>query len=159
MYRKSALAFAFSVLTLTSTAWAGDIMVTDSYARSASASARTGAAFVVITNHGTEDDRLIGVASPVAQRVQLHTHEEDTNGVVKMLHIKQGLNLPSGGKIAMQRGGDHIMFMGLTDAFEQGAMIPLTLEFEKAGMVEIEVPVDFDRKPGHAQGHSHGTSE
>ena len=159
MIRKTALAFALSALAFP--AWASDIMVMDSYARSASANATTGAAFLVIGNHGATDDRLIGVTSPAAKRVELHTHQEDANGVMKMLHVKEGFELPAGGELAMQRGGDHVMFMGLNDAFEQGEMIPLKLEFEKAGVIEIEVPVDLERKAGHghSQSHSHGMSE
>lgn len=157
MFFRSAVAFVFAALALATPSWAGNIMVMDSYARSATANAPTGAAFLVIGNHGEEDDRLTGVTSPAAKRVELHTHEEDADGVMKMRHVVEGFTLPAGGEIVMQRGGQHVMFMGLTEPFEQGAMIPLTLEFEKAGTIEVEVPVDLERKAGHGQ--SHGSSE
>ena len=66
--------------------------------------------------------------------------------------------LPAGGMIMMERGGTHVMFMGLADPFEQGEMIPLTLIFETAGEMEIEVPVDLERQPGHGMSHDHGTN-
>lgn len=139
-------------------ALAADIMVMDPYARSASPTAMTGAAFMMIHNEGQTDDRLIGVASPAAKRVELHTHMEDANGIMKMVHVEEGFALPAGGAIMMERGGNHVMFMGLNDPFEQGEMIPLTLIFETAGEMEIEVPVDLERQPGHGMSHDHGTN-
>ena len=47
------------------------------------------------------------------------------------------------------------MFLGLKRPLEQGDIIKVTLEFEKAGPVEIDVIVDQDRQPGHGtMGHS-----
>ncbi|WP_294620639.1 copper chaperone PCu(A)C [uncultured Roseovarius sp.] len=148
---------AFATLASLATAlpaMAADIMVEDAYARSSAMSAKTGAAFMMIHNHGDAEDRLIGAASPVSKLVQLHTHKEDANGVMKMMHVEEGFALPADGMIKMQRGGHHVMFMGLTEPFEQGDMIPLTLTFEKAGEMEIEVPVDLERQP--MGGHNHG---
>jgi copper(I)-binding protein len=148
---------AFATLTTLVSAlpvMAADIMVDDAYARASAMSSKTGAAFMMIHNHGTTDDRLIGAASPAAKMVQLHTHEEDANGVMKMMHVEEGFALPADGMIKMQRGGHHVMFMGITEPFEQGDMIPVTLTFETAGEMEIEVPVDLERQPMH--GHNHG---
>ncbi len=46
----------------------------------------------------------------------------------------------------MARGGDHVMFMGLTAPFEQGKTLSVTLNFEKAGEMVVEIPVDLERK-------------
>lgn len=155
---------AGAALFLATTAFAEGIEVHDAYARSASAMAQTGAAFMVIHNHGGPDDRLVGAASDIAARVELHTHEEDTNGVMRMIHVEQGFDLPTDGEIILQRGGHHVMFMGLTAPLEQGDMIDLTLVFEQAGEVTVQVPVDLERMPeagahgghgGHSKGHNH----
>lgn len=152
---KSALLAAVAAITFALPAAAGgDIMVMDPYARAASASAKSGAAFMMIHNHGTTDDRLIGAASPAAKRVELHTHVEE-DGVMRMIHVEEGFALPADGMIMMQRGGQHVMFMGLTEPFEQGKMVPVTLIFETAGEIEIEVPVDLTRK---AEGMDHDHS-
>lgn len=135
----------------TAAAVAGDITITDAYARAASPAAKTGAAFLMIKNAGP-DDRLVGASSPAAARVELHTHIEE-DGVMKMRHVEDGFALPEDGMISMKRGGDHVMFMGLTGPFEQGATVPLTLVFETAGEMQIEVPVDLERMPGHGHGH------
>ena len=155
--RTTALA-AFAALTLATPALAQQIAVHDPYARSASPMAKTGAAFMMIHNHGTADDRLIGAASPAAKMVQLHTHREE-DGVMKMVHVEDGFPLPADGEIVMERGGNHVMLMGLTEPFEQDKMIPLTLTFEQSGEIEIEVPVDLARKPENGHGHKHGQSD
>lgn len=131
------------------------IEVHDAYAISAGAQATSGAAFMVIHNHGGPGDRLIAADSPAAERVELHTHEEDDNGVMRMIHVEEGFDLPTDGKILMERGGHHVMFLGLTAPFEDGAVVPVTLIFETAGKVTIEVPVDLGRMTGDAHGH-HG---
>lgn len=135
---------------------AGEIMVKDPYARSSTPSSVTGAAFLVLMNHGDTDDRLIGAATDVAKRVELHTHKEDANGVMKMMEVEEGFVVPAGGMHALKRGGDHIMMMGLKRPLEQGEEISITLTFEKAGEIEVMVPVDRERKPSHgSMDHSH----
>jgi len=132
------------------------ISVNDAYARSAGKLAKAGAAFLMIENTGDTDDRLVGATSDVADRVELHTHEVNDDGVAKMIHVEEGFVIPAGETHMLKRGGDHVMFMGLKQPFEQGDMIPVTLIFEQAGEVEIEVPVDLERKSkgGHGE-HSH----
>lgn len=160
MRLKRSIAAGAALLTLSTTAlFAGDIMVMDPYARSSTPSSVTGAAFLTLMNHGTEDDRLVAARSAVAKRVELHTHEEDANGVMKMMEVEEGFAVPAGGGHALKRGGDHIMLMGLTEPLVQGEEITITLIFEQAGEVEVTLPVDRERKPKHgtkAHGHAHG---
>ncbi len=145
---KSTLLTATAAFAFATTAFAGDmIMVNDAYARSSTKMSSSGAAFMMLMNKGTEDDRLIDARSDVAKKVELHTHIENADGVMQMIHVEEGFAIPAGEGHVLQRGGDHVMFMGLTEALEQGDMISLTLTFEKAGDVTIEVPVDLTRKP------------
>lgn len=142
----------------TTTLFAGDIMVMDPYARSSTPSSVTGAAFLTLMNHSDTDDRLIAARSEAAKRVELHTHEEDSNGVMKMIHVEEGFAIPAGGTHALKRGGDHLMFMGLAQPLVQGEEIAVTLTFEQAGEVEVMIPVDLERKPDHsAKDHKHGS--
>ncbi len=152
----SKLAAGLLAVALSTPALAGEaIEIHDPYARSSNPKA--GAAFMMIHNHGETDDRLMSVRSDVARLVQLHTHVETDAGVMKMMHIEEGFDLPAGGMVHLERGGHHIMFMGLAEPFEQGATVPVTLIFEEAGEVEIMIEVDQDRKAMHgdAEGHEH----
>lgn len=145
LFAAHAAAFTF----LATSAFAGDLMVKDPYVRSSTPSSVTGAAFFMLMNHGEQDDRLIAASSDVASRVELHTHTEDTNGVMRMGEIEGGIPLPAGGMHHLKRGGDHVMFMGLTEPLVQGEEITVTLTFEKAGDLTVQIPVDHKRKPQH----------
>ena len=125
------------------------IMVDDAYIRSSTAKSTSGAAFMVVMNHSGADDRLIGASSDVADKVELHSHRSDDNGIMRMGEIEGGVAIAADEMHAFKRGGDHLMFMGLQKPLVQGAMVPVTLEFENAGAVEVEVMVDQDRKPNH----------
>lgn len=151
----AAASAAFLVLVSATLAFAADITITDPYLRVSGAMAKTGAAFMVIENHGA-DDRLIGVKSDIAERVELHTHEQDANGVMKMVHVEEGFAIAAGEQHALQRGGEHVMFLGLKSVPAEGEKISLTLTFEKAGDVTIEVPLDNKRaaEMGKAMDHS-----
>jgi len=156
---KSTMLAAAAALSLATTAFAGDtIMVHDPYARSSTAKSTTGAAFMTLMNSGSEDDRLVNARSDAAKKVELHTHIEDANGVMKMVHVEEGFVIPASGSHALARGGDHVMFMGLNQPLEQGKTISLTLTFEKAGEVTVDVPVDLTRKPDEKMpGMKHNT--
>ncbi len=89
-----------------------------------------------------------GVRSDVAARVELQTHEESADGVMRMIHVEEGFELPTDGEIVMERGGHHVMLMGLTSPLEQGDVFTLTLVFEQAGEVPVDVTVDLERMAG-----------
>ena len=152
MKRLAPLAAGF-VLIATPLAADGDIAITDPYARSAGPSAQAGAAFMTIENHGAQDDRLTGATADIAERVELHTHDEDDDGVMRMFEVAEGFAIPAGGSRSLARGGEHVMLMGLAEPFEDGATITLTLEFEQAGAVRLDVPVDQER--GQHGDHDH----
>lgn len=140
---------------------AAGVQIHDPYARSMGGVGASGAVFFGIMNSTSVDDRLIGVKSDVAQKVELHTHKEDANGVMQMLHVPEGFVVPAGGSHELARGGDHVMLMGLTRELAQGDSFALTLIFEQAGEVVVDVPVDNDRKPdaGGMKGMNHGTGQ
>ena len=156
-FLKSLVAALAVTLALPAFAQQG-LTIAEAYALSSGASAKSGAAFMLISNSGSEDDRLIAARSDVAERVELHTHLIDANGVARMVEVEDGFAIPAGGTHALQRGGDHIMFLGLTAPFEQGQTIAVTLVFERAGEIAVEIPVDLAGQT-MMQGHgmSHGT--
>ncbi len=139
-----------TVLAATTAIWAlpalaaDTITVTDAYARFMPG-AMAGAAFMTIENTGDEDDQLVDAASDIAVKVELHTHKAGTDGTMQMIHVPEGFPIPAHGQHMLQRGGDHVMFMGLKDRPAEGATVHLTLTFEKAGTVEVDVPVDSAR--------------
>ncbi|MEM8740030.1 MAG: copper chaperone PCu(A)C [Pseudomonadota bacterium] len=142
----AALALCLSTLTALP-ALAQDLVISDAYARSSSPVAKSGAAFMVIENTGTTADRLIAAKTDAAVRAELHTHKDAGNGVMQMLAVEDGFEIPAGGKHRLARGGDHVMLMGLTAPMAQDDLISMTLVFENAGEIVLEIPVDLERKP------------
>ncbi|GAA6163265.1 copper chaperone PCu(A)C [Pelagimonas sp. KU-00592-HH] len=156
---KSLAMATVAALAIAAPALAEGIMVKDPYARVSAKMSKSGAAFMEIMNHGDADDQLIEARSDVAKRVELHTHKENADGVMQMLHVEEGFAIPAHGAHMLQRGGDHVMFMGLNQPLEHGDVVSVTLVFEKAGEVVVEIPVDLERKPKHGMKmmkHDHG---
>lgn len=138
---------------------AQDIQIVDGYARASAMMSKSGAAFMVIENHGAADDRLVAAASDVAEQVELHTHKEDANGVMQMIKVEEGFVIPAHGSHALARGGDHVMLMGLTRPLNDGDTVALTLTFEKAGEVQVDIPVDLERKDSPMLGEGMGAGQ
>jgi len=136
-------------------ALANDIGIHHPYAIASRPGAPTGTAYMLIHNHGDRPDRLLSAASPVAERVERHTSTEE-DGILRMGAIEGGIEIPAGGELDLARGGPHIMFMGITDPFEDGDIIELTLTFERSGDMTFRVPVDLDRLTTDAPMHDHG---
>ncbi|MBF0454225.1 MAG: copper chaperone PCu(A)C [Magnetococcales bacterium] len=132
------------------------VMVQQPWARASAGMAKAGAAFMTLMNHGMSDDRLLSASANVSERVELHTHLMD-NGVMRMREVPH-IDLPKGKMVSLQPGGLHIMFMKLNKPFQEGDSFPLTLRFEKAGTVEIQVVVKGVSAGGMGGGHMQGHS-
>ena len=102
--------------------------------------AKVGGGYISISNQSNEADRLIGGSSPVAARVEVHEMKMDGN-VMQMRQLKDGLEIPAGGSAELAPGGTHLMLMDIAEPLKQGDMIPVTLEFAKAGKVEVQFMV------------------
>lgn len=118
---------------------AGNIQITGAWARASAGPAQNGAAFMAIANSGNEADRLLAAAADVAATAELHTHLHE-GGVMRMREVP-AIDVPAGQTVTMQPGGYHVMFMGLKAPLKQGTAFPLTLTFEKAGKVTVDVAV------------------
>lgn len=142
---KISLVAMISLVISAGMAFSQDIQIEHQYARAASPIAKTGAVFMHIMNMGEEDDQMVSAITTVAKKVELHTHIIE-DGVAKMREVEGGFAIPAGGATMLERGGLHVMLMGLTQRFVQGEVISLTLVFEKAGEITIEVPIDNERQ-------------
>ncbi len=127
MFRIASLATALLLAAAPVAAHDG-VHVENAYALTSGPGAMSGAVFFEIVNHSTTSgDRLIAVASDVAERVELHTHLIDANGVARMIEVEDGLAVAPGETHMLQRGGDHVMLMGLTRPLADGDTFELRL--------------------------------
>ncbi len=151
--RRLALALSLSALALAAQAQdyrLGTIEILRPWTRATPPTAQSGGGFLVVTNAGTTPDRLIAAKSTAADKVEIHEMKMDGN-VMRMRELEKGLEIPPGSSVELKPGGYHIMFMGLKAPFAKDARVPITLVFEKAGSVDIELPVQAMGAPPPGQ--------
>ncbi len=98
-----------------------------------------GAAYFLVRNDSDTADRLIAVASPLAM-AEMHESVMADDGTMAMNAV-DGVDVPPNSTVAFERGGLHIMFMGVDEPPAVGDTVALTLTFENAGEITIDVPV------------------
>lgn len=118
---------------------ANSISVEHPWARATPTGARTAAAYVRIVNHGSTVDRLVAASTPLAEKVQFH-QESDDNGVMRMRELPR-VDIGPHAAFTFKPGGTHIMMVGLRQQLKEGQTFLLTLQFEKAGKIELQVPI------------------
>lgn len=143
---KHPLATALLVATLVSPALA-QVKVDSAWARSTVSGQQAGGGFMTLQSAAA--DRLLGGTTPVAERLELHTMTMEGD-VMKMRQIER-IDLPAGQRVELKPGGLHVMFIGLKQPLAVGAKVPVTLRFEKAGEVKIEMTVTSRPPPAGEQ--------
>ena len=117
----------------------GGIVVSDAWARTSPTPGTAGAAYMMITNDGSADDRLLSASSDIAMQVKLH-ETKDNNGVMEMSPA-DGITIPANGQAELKPGSYHMMLIGLKQELKAGEKITLTLNFEKAGAIAVTAEV------------------
>jgi periplasmic copper chaperone A len=136
---------------------AGPIRIGHPWARPTVAGQSVGGGYLSLHNQGPAADRLVSARVDVAGSVELHTMSMDGN-VMRMREVG-AIDIPAGQKVELQPGGLHLMFMGLKAPLKVGDRFPMTLRFEKAGEVKVEVVVQLPKAADGAkpadQHHQH----
>lgn len=117
----------------------GDLTIERAWSRATIGADRPGVFYVEITNAGSADDALVGIATPAAGMPMLH-ETVVTDGVASMPHA-MSIPVPAGQTVELAPGGYHGMLMGLTTALKEGDSFPVTLTFQNAGEVAVNVEV------------------
>jgi hypothetical protein len=121
------------------TSTSNPISIEQPWARATPTGARTGAAYLTIINHGPTADRLIGASTPLAEKVQFH-QESDDNGVMRMRELPV-VEIGLGASVTFKPGATHIMMVGLKQQLKEGQTFSLVLQFEKAGRIDLQIPI------------------
>ena len=156
MRRTIAISLTLMVWLAGPTAWAedvkaGDIVISQAWSRATPNGAKIGAGYFTIENKGTAADKLIATSTDVAGKVELHEMAMN-NGVMKMRPVEGGLTIDPGKTVKLAPSGYHLMIMNLKNPLKQGDKVPLTLEFEKAGKVTVNLEVQGIGAQGPAAG-------
>ena len=110
------------------------------FARATPPGARAGGVFLSVENTGDRTDRLLTVSTPVAGTAELHQMVMDA-GVMRMRAV-EGLDVKPGDRLVLKPGAYHVMLTDLKRPLHAGESFPLTLGFEKAGSIEVNVEVE-----------------
>jgi copper(I)-binding protein len=117
----------------------GEISVRHPWTRATPPGASVAVGFLEIRNSAREPDRLLGAATPLAERVELHvvTREGD---IVRMREVKR-FDIPARERRVLGPRTSHLMLVNIRRGFVKGERIPLTLRFERAGELEVQLEV------------------
>ncbi len=119
----------------------GSLKIGHPWARATPKGAPVGGGYLSITNTGSEPDRFIGGSSQISKKFEIHAMSMD-HGVMKMRELGDGLEIQPGQTVTLKPGGYHVMFVNLNQPLKQGDKIPATLDFAKAGKVQVEFVVE-----------------
>ena len=133
---------------------AGEIEIAHPWSQELPPNAPTVAAYFVIHNGGKTADRLLSVDSPIVPQAQLHEHVMQGD-LMKMQQVPS-VEVPAGGNVIFAPMAYHVMLLNPTDRslLTDGKQFPLTMHFEKAGDVTVEVSVQ-KKPPETTQAHAH----
>lgn len=118
----------------------GDLVVSQAWTRATPGGAKVGGGYLTIENKGTTADKLIGGSTDVAGKLEVHEMSVN-NGVMKMHPVEGGLTIEPGKTVKLAPGGYHLMLVDLKHPLKQGDKVPVTLQFEKAGKVDVTLDV------------------
>ncbi|WP_424137712.1 copper chaperone PCu(A)C [Roseomonas chloroacetimidivorans] len=119
----------------------GDIVINHPFTRAVRSGAPTAAAYMTLRNTGAAAERLVSAHSPLARAVEFH-QTSTQGGVSRMRPLEGGLVLAPGDIVRLEPGGIHAMLVGPSEVFSRGGTVPMTLRFERAGEVTVELAVE-----------------
>ena len=118
----------------------GSLKIDHPWARATPKGASVGGGYMKITNNGTAPDRLVGGSTDISNSFEVHEMTMD-GGVMKMRPVAGGIEIKPGETVTLDPGGYHVMLIGLKDQLKQGSRFKATLEFAKAGKVDVDFAV------------------
>jgi periplasmic copper chaperone A len=119
----------------------GDLIVVSPWTRATPGGAKIAGGYLKITNNGAMVDRFVGAKSDATDHVEIHEMSMN-DGVMKMRPLPNGLEIKPGETVELKSGGYHLMFMDLKRPLKQGDTLKATLQFEKAGSLEVTFNVN-----------------
>jgi len=127
----------------------GEIQLHHPWSRATPPGAKVGVAYMEIRNSGAQPDKLLSISTKVARVVEMHVSERDGE-VMKMRQVK-AFAIPARASYALRPGGSHLMLVDLAAPLQKGERFTMTLRFERAGELEIELEVQEQgsRHPRH----------
>ncbi|WP_038051361.1 copper chaperone PCu(A)C [Thioalkalivibrio sp. ALJ1] len=111
------------------------------------------AAYMTLRNTTDEDIEIVSGSSPVAAVTELHDHEEDEAGVMRMREV-EAIIIPAKRSVSLEPGGLHVMLIDLKEPLAEGQEVRVKLHTRTGELftVKAEVKRSDEHQPG---GHHH----
>lgn len=101
--------------------------------------ARSTAGYGIIKNTGNAADTLLNISSDGGD-VMLHK-TDISSGMARMIHMSNSV-IEAGGELVLEPMSFHLMFTELCPVtFTEGGKVTISFEFEKSGIIDLEVPL------------------
>jgi len=118
----------------------GDVKIDHPWSRPTPPGTPMGVGYMTISNAGSKDIVLVSARTPRAQRVSIHESSMQ-NGIMRMAPVKGGLAIPAGETVDLKPHSYHLMLENLDSPLRENEAIPLTLDFEGAEDMKVELTV------------------
>lgn len=150
MKRWTMFLMAVLVVLLVACNSGGDgVTVEGAWGRVSPMNAENGAFYMQLINNSDEDDTLLSATAELCGTVELHESSMAEDGTMMMQPVAGGkITVPGGETVELKVGGLHVMCIGIEEAFAVGQTVPVTLVFEKAGEIQIDVEIREDAPEG-----------
>ncbi|HZL61360.1 MAG TPA: copper chaperone PCu(A)C [Pseudolabrys sp.] len=119
----------------------GGLKISAPWARATPKGASVGGGYMKITNTGTAPDRLVGGSTDISGSFEVHEMKMEGD-VMKMRPVAGGLEIKPGQTVTFDPSGYHVMFVDLKEQLVQGERFKATLEFAKAGKVDVDFTIE-----------------
>ncbi len=126
----------------------GELHIGHPYALVTPPGAKAGGAYLSIDNKGKAADKLLRASTARAGSVELHTMSMDGN--VMRMRMVPAIDVAPGATVKLAPGGLHVMLQDLKQPLRKGDKFLMTLVFQRAGEVKVDIVVQ-DAAP--AAGH------
>ena len=140
--KKFAFPFVLTIAAIIFSACApskGMLIISENWARPAP-KGQNGAVYFIMQNDTANDDALIGASTDIASSAEAHMSMQNDQGVMSMA-MQGAVQVPAGESVTFKPGGLHIMLVILKQDLKVGDTFTLTLHFEKAGEIAVQVEV------------------
>jgi copper(I)-binding protein len=143
MYRRAAslalTALALVVVAAPLAAQTATVIARDAWVREVPAGRGTTGMFVVLSNAGTAERKVVRGQADVGDTLELHEMKRE-NGMMRMSPVPS-ISVPAGGQTELRPGGYHLMLFGLKKPLAVGDTVRATLTFDDGSTLRVVAPV------------------
>ncbi|MEO1020504.1 MAG: copper chaperone PCu(A)C [Pseudomonadota bacterium] len=125
---------------------AGDLIVSHGWTYENATMEHAVNVYVTVENQGDEPDRLISAAVDFADRTGFQAQVLGADGTLEIRNIP-AIQINAGQVLTLQPGAVWVELESVHRTFEHGEHFDMTLTFENAGSIEIEV--EIEEEDGH----------